>query len=188
MASDADRVARACAGDTGARDAIARDYRERIRRYVTAMVGDPDVAEDLTQECFGKAFAKLKDLRDPARLAPWLYTIAVNKCRRHLAKAFDASHPANSGPLESDPVGGRRSVLSSVVARESAAALAIAIDRLPILLREALVLHVVEGLCYADMAEITGASVAALHVRAHRAKALLKKQLGAVVDTFWVER
>lgn len=36
--------------------------------------------------------------------------------------------------------------------------------------------------------EITGASVDALHVRAHRAKALLRKQLGSVVDTFWVER
>jgi DNA-directed RNA polymerase specialized sigma24 family protein len=39
-----------------------------------------------------------------------------------------------------------------------------------------------------EIAEITGASVDALHVRAHRAKALLRKQLGAVVDTFWVER
>jgi DNA-directed RNA polymerase specialized sigma24 family protein len=64
----------------------------------------------------------------------------------------------------------------------------LAIDRLPILLREALVLHIVEGLPYADIAEITGASVDALHVRAHRAKALLRKQLGSVVDTFWVER
>jgi DNA-directed RNA polymerase specialized sigma24 family protein len=50
------------------------------------------------------------------------------------------------------------------------------------------VLHIVEGLPYADIAEITGASVDALHVRAHRAKALLRKQLGSVVDTFWVER
>ena len=85
-------------------------------------------------------------------------------------------------------MGARRSVLSNVVQAESAEALAIAIDRLPIMLREALVLHIVEGLPYADIAEITGARVDALHVRAHRAKALLRKQLGSVVDTFWVER
>ncbi len=178
----------ACKGDAEAREAIADEYRERIRRYITTMIGDPDVTDDLTQECFGKAFAKLDDLRNPERLGPWLYAIAVNLCRQHLKQQVDKTNPHNSRSLDTDPMGARRSVLSNVVQAESAEALAIAIDRLPIMLREALVLHIVEGLPYADIAEITGARVDALHVRAHRAKALLRKQLGSVVDTFWVER
>ena len=186
--NDADLVTRARSGDAEAREAIGDAYRDRIVRYITTMIGDADRADDLTQECFGKAFAKLGDLRDPARLGPWLYTIAVNLCRRHLKRLVDPSNPDNSRSLDTDPMGARRSVLSNVVERESAEALAIAIDRLPILLREALVLHIVEGLPYSEIAEITGATTEALHVRAHRAKALLRKQLGAVVDTFWIER
>jgi RNA polymerase sigma-70 factor, ECF subfamily len=183
-----DLVHRARAGDTLARDAIAEEFRERIHRYITTMIGDPDITDDLTQETFSKGFAKLDDLRNPERLGPWLYTIAVNLCRQHLKRQVDKTNPDNSRSLDTDPMGARRSVLSNVVLAESAQALALAIDRLPILLREALVLHIVEGLPYPDIAEITGATVEALHVRAHRAKALLRKQLGTVVDTFWVER
>jgi len=186
--SDADLVNRACDGDPGAREAIAEAYHDRIVRYITTMIGDADRADDLTQECFATAFAKLADLRNPERLGPWLYAIAVNLCRKHLKRQVDPSNPDTGRSLDTDPSGARRSVLSSVVERESAEALAIAIDRLPILLREALVLHIVEGLPYAEIAEITNASVDALHVRTHRAKALLRKQLGAIVDTFWIER
>ncbi len=71
--------------------------------------------------------------------------------------------------------------------RESADVLALAIDRLPISLREAFALHVVEGLPFAEIAEITEVSIEALHVRNHRAKALLRRQLGSTVDTFWSE-
>lgn len=183
---DGDLARAAMQGDLAAREAIGTRFHDRIVRYITTMIGDADQAGDLAQECFGKAFDKLADLRNPDRLGPWLYTIAVNLCRRHLKQK---AHPSQSERnLDTDPMGPRCSVLSSVVARESAEALAIAIDRLPILLREAFVLHLVEGLPYAEIAEIAGATEQALHVRAHRAKALLRRQLGAVVDTFWVER
>jgi RNA polymerase sigma-70 factor, ECF subfamily len=182
--SDAELVTRALSGDDKAREAIADAYRERILRYITTMVGDTNAADDLTQECFRRAFAKLSDLRKPDRLAPWLYAIAVNLCRAHLKKEITRG---SERELKADPVGARSSVLSSIVRRESAEALAVAIDRLPILLREAFVLHLVEGLPYAEISGITGASVETLHVRTHRAKALLRRQLGSVVDTFWAE-
>ena len=47
------------------------------------------------------------------------------------------------------------------------------------------VLFVVEGLSYAELAAIAGASEGTLQVRVHRAKALLRQQLGAQVDTWW---
>jgi RNA polymerase sigma-70 factor (ECF subfamily) len=180
-------VERAQAGDAAAHEAIAVAFREPVHRYIVTMVGDPELAEDLTQETFRRCVEKLGDLRDPARLGPWLYTIAVNLCRASLRQQVDAAHPANSRPLQQEPQAGRHSVLSRVVQAESAEALAIAIDRLPILLREAFVLHLIAGLPYAEIAWITAASVEALHVRTHRAKALLRHQLGSVVDTFWSE-
>ena len=181
--SAAELITRALNGEEVARAAIAAEYSERIHRYITTMIGDPNAVDDLAQETFRRAFDQLHQLRNRERLGPWIYTIAVNLCRMYLKRTIDQQPQT----LETEPTGARRSILSTVVRRESAAALAIAIDRLPILLREAFVLHLVEGLPYADVAEITGATVEALHVRAHRAKALLRRQLGSVVDTFWSE-
>jgi RNA polymerase sigma-70 factor (ECF subfamily) len=83
---------------------------------------------------------------------------------------------------------GRRSALSSLVRREDAVRLALAIDRLPILLREAFVLFAVEGMPYSEIAAATEVTEGALQVSVHRAKALLRQQLGDQVDTWWVVR
>lgn len=185
---DGELVERALAGDEEARAAIADAYRQRIYRYILTMIGDPEVAEDLAQETFARAFPKLAQLADPSKLGAWIYTIAVNLCRAWLRKQVDQQQLRNSRALETDPEDGRHSILSRFVQRESAEVLALAIDRLPILLREAFVLHVVEGLPYAEIADITEVGLEALHVRTHRAKALLRRQLGSVVDTFWSEK
>ena len=167
------------AGDRAALEQQLVEHRERVQRYVATMVGDAD-AHDLTQEAFRRAVDKLDALARPESLRSWLFAIAVNLCREHLRRGVERERT-----LVFDPAGLRSSVLSSIVHRESAAALALAIDRLPILLREAFVLQVVEGMVYSDIAAVTGATVAALQVRVHRAKGLLRKQLGAGVDTFW---
>ncbi|MCB9869673.1 MAG: RNA polymerase sigma factor [Planctomycetes bacterium] len=183
----AETVARARAGDATARAAIAQEYGPRIGRFVATMVGDRHAADDLTQECMRLAFERLAQLQDPERLSSWVYAIAVNACRAHLRRLARTPQAATPGVEDVVAPAARRSVPSAVVARESAEALALALDRLPILLREAFVLHVVEGLPYAEIAVIAGATPEALHVRAHRGKALLRRQLGAVVDTFWSE-
>ncbi len=71
---------------------------------------------------------------------------------------------------------------------EAAERIALALDRLPVALREAFVLHSVEGMRYEEMALATGVEAGTLHVRAHRARGLLRRQLGSVVDTLWREQ
>src|SRR5690606_30802559 len=125
-------------------------------------------------------------LAEPPRFGSWLLTIAINRCRNHLRDEVRRRAQGGDGALPEPPPGrGRRSALSSIVARESAAMLALAVDRLPILLREAFVLYHQEHLPYAAIAELTGVSEGALQVRVHRARALLRQQLGRVVDTWW---
>jgi len=158
------------------------EQRDRIERYIATMVADPEPVADLLQETLRKALAHQSALRNPERIGAWVYTIAVNLCRAHLRGSVQKERS-----LAFDPTALRSTVLSSIVRRESAEAVALAIDRLPILLREAFVLHVIEGLGYPEIAEITSSSSAALHVRVHRAKALLRRQLGSTVDTFWPE-
>lgn len=181
--ADESLVASARRGDDDARRKLVDEYHERVQRYLLTMLADANAADDMTQEAFRLAFEKLDTLRDDARFGSWLYSIAINLCRAELKRRVEHGDEA----LEIDPASPRGSVLSSVVRRESVAAIAIAIDRLPILLREAFVLKVLEGMTYAEAAEITSASEAALQVRVHRGKALLRTQLGNVVDTYWSE-
>ena len=168
---------------TGDLQAELLALRPRIERYIATMVSTPATAADLSQDSFTKATQKLGDLRDASRLRPWLFTIAINIVRQHLRREVNKEQQ-----IEFDPQSVRGSVLSSIVQRESTELLAIAIERLPILLREAFALHVVECLPFAEIADITGASVEALHVRNHRAKALLRRQIGSTVDTFWSKK
>jgi RNA polymerase sigma-70 factor (ECF subfamily) len=186
MASETDLgslVAAAREGDPAARERLMAEHRPGILRYLQGMLQDPATAEDLCQEACRRGLARLDDLRDPDRFRSWLLSIAINLCRAHLKAAVQDGR--TGAPVDTLPAQ-RHSVLSSIVRRESAAALAVAIDRLPILLREAFVLHMVEGLPYAEIAAATGSSIGALQVRTHRAKALLRRQLGDSHGSIWL--
>ena len=180
---EVDLVQRAQRGDEAAFVMLFERHLPRLQRFLTTMTGDPTTAEDLGQEALLSAFRNLPQLAEASRFGAWLLSIACNRCRNHLRAEVQRAH------LGDDALAAvaeeRRSALSSLVRREDAARLALAIDRLPILLREAFVLFVVEGLPYAEIADATGVAEGTLQVRVHRAKALLRQQLGTVVDTWW---
>lgn len=58
--------------------------KERINRYITRMVGDPNIGWELTQETFLKAWEKLPDLQKPSAFASWLCRIATNATYNYL--------------------------------------------------------------------------------------------------------
>jgi len=180
--SSADALLRAAqAGDRAAFGQLAEQHGPRLRRYLAAMTHDDALADDVRQETLRLALERLDQLRDPARFGSWLLSIAINACRQHLRQ--EVLRAARGEQQLAALPAGRRSALSSLVRRESAEQLALAIDRLPILLREAFVLFCVEELPYAEMAQLTDVAVNTLQVRVHRAKALLRQQLGDIVDS-----
>ena len=180
---DEQLVTKAQAGDRSAFAELSQQHHERLTRYLVTMTGDVHAADDLVQESLKRAFDKIQDLRNPKRFGSWLLSIACNQCRNHLRNAVQRAHGGDDASPEL--CDNHHSALSSLVRREDAAQLALAIDRLPILLREAFVLFAVEGLPYGDIAEATEVAEGTLQVRVHRAKALLRQQLGSVVDT-WI--
>lgn len=183
-----ERVAldRARAGDHRAFEALAARHTDQLDRFLLTMTGDAAIAADLRQDTLQRAWTKLTQLGDDARFRSWLLAIAANAARNHLRAEVQRRHSGDEALAE--VAEHRRSALSSIVRREDATRLALAIDRLPIALREAFVLFVVEDLPYAEIATITGVAEGTLQVRVHRAKALLRQQLGSVVDTFWARR
>jgi RNA polymerase sigma-70 factor (ECF subfamily) len=85
--SDQKLVERARAGDRGAFDLLVMKYQRRLIRLLKRMVRDPVEAEDVVQETFIKAYRALRFFRGDAAFYTWLYRIAVNTARNHLASA-----------------------------------------------------------------------------------------------------
>jgi len=184
--SDDDLLHRSQRGDRKAFDALTEKYRDRVLCAVAAMVGDDAQAEDLVQEALRKAWEALPKFERRCKVSTWLYQIALNLARNHIRDRAHRAAPESPSRLDARPAE-RRTVLSSVIRHERAELIALAIDRLPPTLREAFVLHYIEDLPYEEIAEIVGANVGTLQVRAVRAKKLLRKQLGPLVDTVWRE-
>ncbi|WP_255483954.1 sigma-70 family RNA polymerase sigma factor [Granulicella sp. 5B5] len=62
-------------------DTLVRTYRPRLLRYVTFSIGDPDLAESITQDCFLKAYHGRANFRGDCSVNTWLTSIAVNLVR-----------------------------------------------------------------------------------------------------------
>ena len=184
MSTDPELLRRARAGDREAFAALTTPLEERLTRAATLLT-DASEAPDLVQEALTRAFSQLERYEGRARFSTWVYGILLNLSRQHRRKKRPA---AGAEVVEQAPAkrGQTRGVLSSVLRRELAERMELAIGSLPEAFREAFVLHYVEGLPYAEIAQLCDERAGTLRTRAHRARALLRAELGSVVDTTWV--
>jgi RNA polymerase sigma factor (sigma-70 family) len=77
-------IASAAAGDAAAFASIVSAYHEDMRRVCVVVAGDEGIADDAVAAAWSIAWQKLGSLRDPARLRPWLVSVAVNEARQLL--------------------------------------------------------------------------------------------------------
>jgi RNA polymerase sigma factor (sigma-70 family) len=82
IASDAELVSAAAAGDRLAFAGIYDRYADRLHDFCIGMLRDRDSAADCVQDAFCIAAARLTQLADPDKLRPWLYAIARNEALR----------------------------------------------------------------------------------------------------------
>lgn len=162
-------------------------HREAIHRHVRAIVRDPAIAEDLTQETLLRAHAKMDGLEDPSKLSCWLYRIATNICydRFRQSSAHDASRSideqrdadAEDGPLRILPDTGPR--LDKVMEQqEMSGCVQRYLAELPDTYRAAILLHDEAGMTNPEIAEMLGVSLATVKIRVHRAR----EKLGAILS------
>jgi RNA polymerase sigma-70 factor (ECF subfamily) len=64
-------------------DEIMRQHQRRVHRVIFLLVRDRDAADNLTQECFLRAYLKRATFRGECRIETWLLRIAVNLARDH---------------------------------------------------------------------------------------------------------
>jgi len=164
-------VRRAADGDHAAFERLYRGHVGRIHALARRMVGD-DVAEDLTQEVFIRAWRKLASFRGDARFGTWLHRLAVNLLltRRETLRRREARSVPTEGILE-----------RTVAPRERSPGVAIdlesALRKLPDGARQVFVLYDVEGYGHEEIAGLMGISVGTSKSQLHRARMLLRGHL-----------
>jgi len=99
MASDEELMLSWQRGDRAALDALVARYHAPVYRYLLRLAAQPELAEDLTQDCFVRLVGCGGLYQYPRPLRPWLYTIATNGLRRYMDSAYHR-HPAV--PYEQD--------------------------------------------------------------------------------------
>jgi RNA polymerase sigma-70 factor (ECF subfamily) len=174
-AADAVLVARIRAGDEDAFDLLVERYQAAIFRYLRVLVADPDQARDLTQDTFLRAYRSLDSLQDPQLLRSWLYRIAHNHAcsllrRRRLIRWLPL--------LPGRPDHATFTERSAVEAAHVEAALA----RVPLEQRAPLLLHLVAGFSYAEVARLLNISEGAVRMRISRGRAAFRAAYGAEED------
>lgn len=75
-------VEQAIAGDEVAFARIVAAHHGDMARIAYFVCGDFDIAEEAEQSAWAIAYRRLKDLRDPGRLRPWLMSLAANEARQ----------------------------------------------------------------------------------------------------------
>lgn len=162
---------RAAQGDHDAFERLYRVHVDRIYGLALRMTGE-DLAEDLTQEVFIRAWKKLSSFRGDAQFGTWLHRLAVNHIlsRRKTVRRREARQVSGTGILDRALAPRRRA---------SAEALDIetALKRLPPRAKEVFVLYDVEGFTHEEIAQMTGITTGTSKSQLHRARMLLRECL-----------
>lgn len=162
-------------GSREAFEALVRRHKTPVYRFVRRYVGHNDDAYDVLQETFIAAWTALGRYDTDRPFAPWLRTIALNKCRdfsrrRTVRQLFlqvlaqDAARPSKS--TMSDAFDADQEAAAS----EKLQRLDIAIAGLPAIYKEPLLLTSMTGLSRKDAATILRISTKALEMRLYRAR------------------
>ena len=180
---DAMVIARVLDGDRQQFAQLVERYQAALYRHAVSMVLDHDVAADMVQDAFVRAYTNLGTCRDHTRFRAWLFQTLRNRCLDHLKDARRKHVPLDDvGPIADTAEGPDARVERARLREEIKQALA----ALPEAQREAFLMHYVEGVPYETMAELLEASVSALKMRVLRAREALACALQncKVTDTF----
>ncbi len=167
-------VSRLRSGDRAAAAELVDSYYQQIYLYMRRLGHNHQASEDLTQEIFLQTWNRIGQLQDGKALKSWLYRIAGNASRLYWRRnkgkkaisieGFDVpvSSTANSDKSEDE---------------EQLEKLEEAIARLPMKMRQAVVLHYLQNLTIVEAAEAAGVRKGTFKSRLSRALKVLREDI-----------
>lgn len=152
--------------------ALVVGHRDRVRAVCLRLVGNQEEAEDLAQETLIRAVEKRALFDRDRPILPWLLTMAGNLSRSRVRTVWwrrveDAPVLASLAGLADE---GLLDAEKEDLVREHVLAL-------PDAIREAVILHDLQSMTYAEIAQVSGDSVSALKRRVRQGRELLRRSL-----------
>jgi len=186
--ADLELVERVKKGDKKAFDLLVLKYQQKVANIISRYIKDSSEVFDVSQEAFIKAYRALPKFRGDSAFYTWLYRIAINTAKNHLA-ARGRRPPADdveAMTAEQLDAGDRlregdtpeRLLLKDEIART----IREAVDELPEDLRTAITLRELEGMSYDEIAQAMECPIGTVRSRIFRAREAIDKKLKPLLE------
>ncbi len=148
--------ARASRGDVEAFTKLVEAHSGLVYRVSLRMLGSDD-AQDASQEVWIRVWRNIRGFRGESAFSTWLYRITMNTClsmRQRESRRQDREYSGDEMPYLPEPTGGDADPETSVLSAERREEIEAALRHVRAEHRAALVLRHMEGLSYAEIAEV----------------------------------
>ena len=184
-------VRRAKRGDYRAFDLLVLKYQSRLVSIAFKYVKEIQLAEDISQEAFIKAYKAIDSFREESAFYTWLYRITANTAKNYLVSKGRRRESSISelSTLESEEqfvIASHDSPDEILLAQELRNTLFNAVSSLPEDTRTALSLREFEGLNYEEIAKIMNCPVGTVRSRIFRGREALEDLISPVTNKFKV--
>ena len=186
--SDRELVERAQRGERKAFDLLMLKYQHRIAKLIARYVQNPAEVLDIAQEAFLKAYRALPRFRGDSAFYTWMYRIAINTAKNHLAA--QARRPRESGvdvtdAEQFDGVTDLKELVTPeglALTEEIQHTVAAAIEALPEDLKVAISVRELDGMSYEDIARVMECPIGTVRSRIFRAREAINARLDPLLD------
>ena len=179
-------VERSKAGDRDAFSELVLKYQEQVLNLAYRRVGDRDMALDVAQESFLKAYKGLPSFEGQSRFYTWLHRITLNVSTSTLRKvnrqARTSISPADSDHGGIEPVAEGYDPQAALESQDEQALVQQALTQVDETYANAVILRDIEGMSYPEIAEVLELPLGSVKSKIHRGRLALKNALSKVME------
>ncbi|HVU26108.1 MAG TPA: RNA polymerase sigma factor [Opitutus sp.] len=183
LISDAELVAASLGGDRDAFGRIVERYQRLLCSLAYSSTGQLSRSEDLAQETFVQAWRRLETLREPEKLRPWLCGILRFKASRlRRDESREPVRQAESIDSAAETISPDEPAAEIAIRKEEQAIMWSALERVPEIYREALILYYREHRSVEHVAAALELTEDAVKQRLARGRKILQEQVLSFVE------
>ena len=185
---DKELVRRVQQGDKSAFDVLVLKYQQKVVNLISRFVSDQSECYDVAQETFIKAYRALGNFRGDSQFYTWLYRIAANTAKNHLASRSRKSPTYSVDVEDAEHYSGENRLKDNttpenlMLTDEIKQTVFKAIEKLPEDLKTAITLRELEGLSYEEIADVMDCPIGTVRSRIFRARDAIDKELRPLLE------